>query len=50
MSALIDEIIIKIKKGTVIKFIAPQLDILNMYPADKLANACIEKTITSLNP
>ena len=33
-----------------IKFIVFQLVMLSMYPADKLARACIEKTSMSLNP
>ena len=50
MSALIDVKTIKIKKGTAIKFIAFQLVTLNIYPADRLAKACVEKTRMSLNP
>ena len=50
MSALIDVRTIKNKKGMAIKFIVFQLVMLNMYPADKLAKACIEKTRISLNP
>ena len=40
---------LKLKKEQ-LNSLSSKLVMLNMYPADKLAKACVEKTKTSLNP